>query len=151
LKPFAVEAKRPAHIKSLGENARRVRKQLKTRLRDGAMYGLGVFASDRMLGLTDGDLVVAHEDALRGILHERVGKLVQKLQSPKFRLAETADLGAILTSGAVFCREPGFLVTISELAFFFTRPEGHPVSDELFAALRSTVHQEHRIGPFPTR
>jgi hypothetical protein len=143
LKPFAVEAKRPAHLKSLSDNAKAVRRQLGTRVRDGAKLGLAVFAADRMLGLADGDLVLDRADRLDAMLGKQVTQLVQRLQNPKHRLFPRASLGAVLTTGAVFCVDPGFLVTISSMGFFCTGPEDHPLSVQLYQALRGTMDQTH--------
>lgn len=105
-----------------------------------------MFAADRILGLTDGDLVLDRADRLDAVLGKRVEQLVHELQDPKHRLFPRAALGAVLSTGAVFCVDPGFIVTISSMAFFCTGPEDHPLSDLLYRALRPTMDHTHVMG-----
>lgn len=139
VRPFAVEAKRPAHSTSLSDNARVVRRQLGKRVADGSKYGLAVFAADRILGLAGGDLVLDRASRLDEVLSHHVGGLVRELQRGEHHLFPRAALGAILTTGAVFCVDPGFIVTISTLGFFCTGPEDDPLSVELYRAMHRTM------------
>lgn len=143
MKPFVVEAKRPAHLESLADNAKSLRRQLGQRISDGSRHGLAVFAADRILGLADGDLVLDRADRLDDVLGGHVTKLVQALQQPRHRLFPRAALGAILSTGAVFCADPGFIVTISAMGFFCTGPEDDPLSVQLYQALRPKMDHSH--------
>ncbi|HTA89341.1 MAG TPA: hypothetical protein VK745_07195 [Polyangiaceae bacterium] len=146
MKPLVVEAKRPAHIGSLAANARAIRKQLRKRTKDGRRNGLAVFAADRILGLSDGDLVLDRASRLDAVLGNKVAELVLELQKPNHKLFPNAAIGAVLSTGAVFCVDPGFIVTISTMGFFCTGPEHDPLSVMLYNGLRPTLDHTHLIG-----
>lgn len=139
---FVVECKRPTHQGRLKKHVKALRHQLESRRKPGE-YGIAVIAADRLLGMSElGGSVDAEADVERlvmGGVHKVIKAIKEAEVEARTTLAPHASMAAILLVGAIFLREPGYLVTISQIGLYFPAGDQHETSQRIHQALSSVI------------
>jgi hypothetical protein len=140
---FAVECKSPTSPRSLPNNVKKVRRQLRERCLTGDRLGFAVLGIERLLGLGGTTPNTPTLAGLESAVSRTLRAEVQRVRSAERETGKlffpTTPLCGVLLTTVVFTEDRGGIFTVSQMGLFLTGPGDAPLSKRVYDALSQTI------------